>query len=64
MSKTNKHKMSTCLHEYEKLSDEPVNVYWNSNGRDYGYKVLEYRCRCKKCGKEKNVKHFANVWRR
>ena len=42
------------IHEWEKLEDEPHDIYY-----DYcGFKVGIFRCRCNICGKIRNVKFW------
>ena len=48
--------MKLCVHEYEKVSDKPVQDYFDYSG----YHVGVFLCRCKKCGKKKERKFFAD----
>ena len=42
--------MKICLmHEWERIESEPSERYFDYDGN----KVLIYKCKCKKCGKEK-----------
>ena len=42
--------MKICLmHEWEKIEPNPSEMWFDYDGNE----VLTYKCKCKKCGKEK-----------
>ena len=43
-----------CIHEWEKAEDKPHEDYWDYSGHHVGV----FKCRCKKCGAEKNRKYY------
>lgn len=41
-------------HEWVRLSDKPLRDYWDWSG----FHVYVFKCRCKKCGKERERKYY------